>query len=158
MTDQKKKQVHFADCYVLTKKRNKHFISSFLDQFLPNRKELAETYEIPQFSDDPTVIFHSAAKLIDYLEENKNEVHAIYWSNKEEAQLRGAMCLFTSDGQIILGVYCETLHPDTTIENKYLKDLMDFCESTNGLILYEEPAPQDTPEFLQKIKANTGER
>ena len=83
---------------------------------------------------------------------------AIYCSNKEEAQLRGAMCLFTSDGQIILGVYCETLYPDTAIESSYLKSLMDFCNSTEGLILYEEPAPQDTHEFLQKIKANTGER
>ena len=153
MTDQKKYQVNFADGYVLTNKMTKEFIISFLNNFLPNRQEYTDSYEIPQFSDNPTKIFKSANELIEYLEQNKNEIHAIYWYNKEESKLRGVMCLFTSDGHIIPGFVCETLYPDTTLESKYLKDLMNFCNSTKGLIEYQTPAARDTEEFLQRIEA-----
>ena len=156
MTNQEKYQVYFADCYVLTNKRNKSFIISFLDHFVPNREEYVDEYEIPQFSNNPTIVFKSVDQLIEYLENNKKEVHAIYWSNKEESTLRGAMCFFNSDEQIVLGVYCETKYPDTTIEDNYLKQLIAFCNSgdTKGLILYEEPAPKDTGEFLERVKVN----
>lgn len=152
MADDKKYQVNFADCYVLTNKRTKDFIISFLDKFLPNRQEYT-SYEIPQFSDHPTMIFNSANELIVYLEQSKNEIHAIYWYNKEESNLRGALCLFTSDSQVILGVICETSYPDTTIESNYLRELMNFCNSTKGLIEYQTPAARDTGEFLQRIAA-----
>ncbi|MBD0377406.1 MAG: hypothetical protein ICV51_17475 [Flavisolibacter sp.] len=124
-----------------------------MDTFLLNRQEYADAYEIPQFSDHPTIVFNSANELMEYLEQNKKEPHAIYWYSEEEAQLRGAMCLFTSDGQIILGLTCETLYPDTTIERSYLKSLMDLCSSAQGLIEYKTPAPRDTGEFLQRIAA-----
>ena len=93
-----------------------------------------------------------------YLEQNKNEPHAVYWYNTGESNPRGAMCIFTSDGQIILGVFCETQHPDTSVERGYLKALMDFCESTKGLIEYATPAAQDTAEFLQRIAAQSSDK
>lgn len=155
MAEQKKYQVNFADCYVLTNKRTASFILSFLERFLPDRQVYGDAYEIPQFSDEPAIIFNTAEELIEYLEQNKNEVQALYWHNKEESKLRGAMCLFTSDGQVILGLFCETLYPDTTNESNFLKDLMNFCNSTKGLIEYEKPAARDTAEFLQRIAANT---
>lgn len=102
-------------------------------------------------SDNPTTIFNSADELIEYLEKNKNEIHAVYWYNKEEAKLRGAMCLFTSDGQVILGVFCESLYPDTAIEDDYLRDLKNFCDSSEALIEYQTPAARDTEEFMQRI-------
>src|SRR5438094_9095997 len=121
MADTKKQQINFADCYVLTNKRNRNFIFSFLNHFLPNRQEYGHLFEIPQFSENPTIVFKTADELIDYLVENKHEIHAIYWYNKEESKLRGAMCLFTSDGQVILGLTCETNYPDTTIESNYIE-------------------------------------
>jgi len=153
MADSKKYQVNFADCYVLTDKRTRDFIDSFLNKFLPNRQEYRDAFEIPQFSDNPAIILESANELIKYLEQNKNEIHAIYWYNKEESKVRGAMCLFTSDGQVIVGVTCETLNPDTTIESNYLKELMSFCNSKKSLIEYEKPAARDTEEFLQRAAA-----
>lgn len=153
MADQKKHQINFVDCYVLTDKRTKPFILSFLNTFLPHRREYTDAYEIPQFADSPAQVLTSAEQLIEYLEQNKNETYAVYWSNAEEAKLRGAMCLFMSDGQVIVGVFCETLYPDTSIERLYLKALMEFCNSTKGLIAYEEPAPKDTEEFLQRAAA-----
>lgn len=147
--------VNFADCYVLTNNRTKTFIHSFLHTFLPNRQEVTKQYQIPQFSENPILILRSAEDFIDYLEENETERHAIYWLNKEAATLRGAMCIFTSDGKVIVGVYCETRRPDTTIENHFLKRLMEFSNSKNGLIEYEQPAPQDTAAFLERLKMQT---
>lgn len=152
MIDQLPTQVNFADCYVLTNKRTKAFITSFLDYFLMNRQEAAKQYAIPQFSEHPTQVLPAAEALIEYLEQHPAEPHAIYWLNKNESTLRGAMCIFTNDGQVIVGLYCETRRPDTTIEQHYLKALKDFCETTEGLVLYEEPAPQDTAAFLERLE------
>ncbi len=152
MTEKEKHPVNFADCYVLTNQRSQTFIHAFLERFVPRRQEYTYVYEIPQFADNPDILFQADEQLIAYLEQHPNEVHAIYWSNQEEALLRGAMCLFTSDGQIIAGLYCETRYPDTRIETGFLKELMTFCNSTTGLILYEEPAPRDTAAFLKRIQ------
>lgn len=146
-------QVNFADCYVLANKRTTDFITSFLDHFLPDRSEAANIYNIPQFSEPPEIVFDRADDLINYLEQSPNELHAVYWLNNQVAALRGAMCIFTSDGQVIFGLYCETLRPDTRVEDSYLHRLQEFCDSAQGLILYEEPAPQDTAAFLERVKA-----
>ena len=125
---------YYADCYVLTNKRTKHFIQSFLNKFIPDRQEQADEYEIPQYSDNPSMIYKTADELIDHLEKNVTVVHTIYWSNNNKSEIKGAMCFFTNDGQTILGMSCETKYPDTTIEDNCLKDLMNFCDSTQGLI------------------------
>lgn len=145
-------KINFADCYVLTSNRTQAFIQSFLDTFLPHRTENTSTYTIPQFSDQPEQNFTSATQLIAWLEENPNEPHAIYWSNTREERLRGAMCIFTSDDKLIVGLYCETLYPDDTVEKSYLKALMNFCKSDIGLIEYETPAAEETADFLQRVQ------
>jgi hypothetical protein len=153
MTKETTYRVNFADCYVLSNKRDKAFIETFLNHFLPHRKAYATEYEVPQFAEHPTTLFQSADELIAYLEVNQNELHAIYWYNLEEGGLTGAMCLFTSDGQVIFGITCKTLHPDTTNEAHYLQALLHFCNSTQGLIEYDTPAARDTAAFLQRITA-----
>lgn len=152
MTDKEPRKVNFADCYVLTNKRTKEFISSFLDKYLPNRQEYTDTYEVPQFSQQPTVVFKTADELIQYLEHHINEVHGIYWYNKVEEIIRGTMCLFTSDGQVILGIFCESLYPDSSIEEGFFADLKKFCDSTIGLIEYKTPAAKDIGDFLRRVE------
>jgi hypothetical protein len=161
MPDKEKKQVRFADCYVLTDQRTTAFLHSFLDAFLPNRQEYGHTYGVPQFAEQPVLVLSSAGELIAYLEQNRETPHAIYWSNKIEEKLYGAMCIFTSDGQVILGLTCETAYPDTVTETEYLNQLMAFCKSDQGLIEYEKPAAQETAEFLHRIatdKHNDGSK
>jgi hypothetical protein len=143
--------VKFADCYVLTQNRTATFIRSFLQTFLPNRQEYDTTYTLPQFSEAPAKIFTSAQELMDYLEQNSQEQYAFYWRNNEEAVLRGAMCFYTSDGQLIAGIFCESQYPDTRIEEGYLQKLQQFCNSTQGLIEYETPAAEDTQPFLERV-------
>lgn len=153
MKEPTKHTVNFADCYVLSHHRDKRFITAFLDRFLPQRAEYTDTYEMPQFAEHPVIVFPSAGQLLDYLEHDPHTVHAIYWYNPQEETIRAAMCLFTSDGQVILGLTCETLYPDTRIEQECLAAIMDFCRSTMGLIEYEKPAPKDTEDMLQRIAA-----
>ena len=144
--------VNFADCYVLTNQRTHAFLLSFLNHFIPQREAYAAEFEVPQHADPPQEVFTSAEDLIVYLENHPHEVHAIYWENKEASQLRAAMCLFTSDGQVIVGLTSVTHYPDTSVERHYLKQLQEFCNSTIGLIEYDTPAAQDTAAFLHRIK------
>lgn len=143
---------YHADCYVLCENRTNAFIHNFLDTFLPNRKESADAYEVPQYADKPQVIFKTAQELIDYMALNKNEIHSIYWSNTDDAPIKGAMCFFTNSGHLILGLYCETMFPDTTIEEKVFNDLKEFAGNSNGYIAYEEPAAHDENEFLERVR------
>ena len=146
---------YYADCYILSEKRTSEFIQTFLDKFIPNRHESADEYEIPQYSDEPKVLFRSAVELMDYLSINKNEVHTVYWTNNDKGDIKGAMCFFTNDGQVILGLYCDTMYPDTSIEDNVFADLTSFCESSNGYITYEEPTTHNTTEFLERVKSTT---
>lgn len=136
---------------MLTHFRTKAFIAAFLDRFLPQREEYADTYEVPQFSEHPVIVFSSAGQLMDYLGHAPRIVHAIYWYNPKEEPVRAAMCLYTSDGQTILGLTCESGYPDKSREEGYLKEALDFCRSTIGLIEYEKPAPKDTGEFMERV-------
>ena len=145
-------QVNFADCYVLTNQRTYTFLLSFLHRFLPRRETYATTFEVPQHADTPEQVFTSAEDLMVYLEHHPHEVHAIYWENQEMSQLRAAMCLFTSDGKVIVGLTSITYYPDTSIERDYLKQLEQFCNSRFSLIEYDTPAAKDTPAFLQRIE------
>ena len=62
------------------------------------------------------------------------------------------MCFFTDDGQVIVGLSCQTKYPDTSIEDNYLKDLKNFCKSERGYVTYEEPATHNTTEFIERVK------
>ena len=152
MIDKEQYEGYFADCYVLTNKRTKEFIFSFLDNFIPNRKESADEYEIPQYAENPNFIFKTDVEIIDYLTENRHEIHTIYWANNDLSEIRGAMCFFTNDEQLIVGLYCETNFPDTTIEQKYFNLLQNYCESNNAYITYEEPTMHNSIEFLERMK------
>lgn len=150
MPNQTEYKEYFADCYVLSENRSEKFIQLFLDKFIPNRKELSNEYEIPQYSDNPIITFNNATCLIDYLTAYKNVKHIIYWKNNEKSKLKGAMCFFTEDNQVIFGIYCNTAFPDKSIESDYLNKLKEFCNSNIGYFTYEEPAPDNVSDFLKR--------
>ena len=151
MAEQGKQPINFADCYVLSNNRTSAFILSFLHHFLPHRQEYTSVYQIPEFAESPIHLFQSDVELITYLEEHTTEPHAIYWANQKETAIRGAMCLFMNDGLMIFGLVTETLSPDTIWEVSLLEKLMEYCNSTQGLILYEEPAPRTTKAFMERL-------
>jgi hypothetical protein len=153
MTNNERRSGPYADCYVLSNNRTKEFIYSFIDHFIPQREETADEYEIPQYSDSPVIVHKTADELIDYLVQNKNEIHTLYWRNIIEQDINGAMCFFTNDGNVILGLYCVTTSFDSVIENTCLQHLKSFCKSSDGYIAYEQPADHTTIEFLKKVNA-----
>lgn len=146
------KQGYFADCYVLTNRRTKEFINSFLDKFVPLRHERSNIYEVPLYTKETKNTFETSADIIDYLIENKHEIYTIYWANNENSDIRIAMCFFTDDDNLIVGISCETMYPDTFIEDKVFNDLKIFCNSDKGYITYEEPTVHNTKEFLEIVK------
>lgn len=148
MTD----RINFADCYVLTNQRSFTFLLSFLDHFVPQREAYASEFEVPQHADPPDQVFTASDDLMRYMEQHPNEMHAIYWENKELSTIRAAMCLYTSDGQVIVGLTSETYFPDTSLERDYLQQLEAFCNSSISLIEYDTPAAKDTTEFLQRVE------
>ena len=133
----------WADVYVLTKKRDPEFLRGFLNEFLPNHKEIADEYEIPRYSDNPVKIFDKADTLIQYCCVQQDVEQAIYWSNVSENEPRSAMIFFTEDGHLILGLSTD----DSSLEDYFLTLLMDFSDSQVGYITYESPPEMDVETF-----------
>ena len=156
MSKKQEYNAYHADCYVLGGSRSADFIYSFLERFVPNRKEMANEYEVPQYSDNPKSVFKTTYELIEYLVEHKGELYTAYWLNTEDTELKAATCSFTREGQVIVGLSCQTLFPDTSIEDRYLSQLSEFCGSDLGYIAYEEPPSHDAYEFEAKVKTYRG--
>lgn len=149
----KEEVVNFADCYVLTSLRDSASIQQFLDTFLPQREPYTLEYEIPQMAEEPVHVVIGEGAILRFLEKYTTEPYAIYWYNKETSVCRGAMCLYTSDGKVIAGIFCESKLPDTSIEDSYLRQLLKHFNTQEGIILYKEPAPRTTADFLKKRDA-----
>lgn len=146
---------YYADCYVLVHRRDRQFVHAFLNQFIPVRSESASEYEVPQYSKEPTVLFKSSDDLLDYLAHHPNEQYGIYWRNEQPGEVRGAMCFSTNDGYIIMGLYCDTRHSDTSIESAALQQIMAFCSSDIGYITYEDLPPANSKEFIERSEQRT---
>ena len=88
MTNNDEYKGYFADCYVLTNNRTKETVNNFLETFVPQRKESADIYELPQYQEKTEIIFEKDSELIDYLVQNKSIPYSIYWRNTEKSDLR----------------------------------------------------------------------
>jgi hypothetical protein len=142
----------FADCYVLVPERSKQLIDDFLDVFLPERKEYADEYEVPQYSDEPGYTFSSVDELIGHLVTSVSEPYSIYWASTGEGDVRFAMCFFTNDGWLILGLSTEAKVNDTSREDYALNLLKRFASNGIGYITYEEPPPLNSKQFMERAK------
>lgn len=146
-------QGYFDDCYVLTDRRTESFSHEFLDHFVPEGRETADEYEVPQYADNPVENFKTAREAVKFLVENGSVKHSLYWANPVKLELRGAEIFYTDDGHVIMRLYCETKFPDTDIEDKYFKEIKEFCESEEGYITYEDTPPHNSEEFREKMKS-----
>jgi hypothetical protein len=141
----------FADCYVLVKSRSKQLADEFLAHFLPHHRELADEYEMPQYSDKPEQVFRTAGEALSYLEEHPNQGHALYWENQGCGEARFGMIFPTSDGHMIYGLACQG--EDEQIANTILEALKQFFNTDTGYITFEEPPPGTTQEFMDKVES-----
>lgn len=156
---------YYADIYVIKKTRSKIVALEFLKHFLPQRKESAECYEIPQYGINTEIEFNNAEELMDYLEKNTTTTHSIYWTNMDKKNLnRHGMIFYTADSCMIFGISRDHHGINHTENEEYcLIELKDFFNTEKGYITYECP-PEDTyDEFIDivnkfNINIKKGER
>lgn len=130
------------EIYVLCKERSKKLVLNFLDEFLPDRKEVNSEYPYPQYVGNAEN-FNDVDKLLNILEENKNESYSLYWENKTESELQNAMVFYTKDMGMIVGLVIE----ENECENIF-KKLANFVDGDYGYITFESPPPENKSEFI----------
>ena len=135
----------FYDVYVLSGDRSKATVVQFLDRFLPERKETADDYPVPRYSDSPEICLDTADELLTYLEHHPDEPHSIYWASRASGDPHHAMLFATIDGHAVYGLSVEGN------EQEFLASLMAFLDSAKGYIDFENPPPDDVPEFEKKM-------
>lgn len=92
------------DAYVLCPSRDAGAIERFLRTWAGDLDEVADRYELPQYSDAPRAVYRRARDLIGALVADPGEAHAIYWRNPGGGEVRRAMLYFTDDGGLIAGL------------------------------------------------------
>lgn len=141
----------YSDIYVISDKRDRGTLNKFLDNFLPDREESADEYEIPQYSDSPDSILSSAGELVDYCCENKTSEHAIYWRAPKQRKPEHGMVFYLADGNVIYGLSTDA--SDSKFANDLLTRLKTHVGSALGYIGYEaSPDVENFDEFKQQIK------
>ncbi|PTB92994.1 hypothetical protein C9994_13410, partial [Marivirga lumbricoides] len=127
---------YLADIYVIKESRSKKMGIDFLNHFLPFRKESADEYEIPQYSENPNQKFNNAEDLMTFLESNAEYSQSIYWRNTEEKSLnKHGMIFYTSDGNMIFGISRNadmSGNLDTQNEDKCLEEMKVYFDTEMG--------------------------
>jgi len=134
----------YADIYALANNRTEQAITDFLDHFLPEHVESADEYEIPQYSDSPTVVYTKASDLIRHCCENVNEIHTLYW--RSDYLPEHAMVFFLGDGGLIVGV--STPAEDHRRVDWVASELRRFIETERVIVTYEDLPPESATDFL----------
>lgn len=138
----------YTDIYVLVDDRKVELIQDFLEHFIPDHREMADEYEIPQYADHPDMLFHKAIELMKHCEGHTDVPHAIYWFNNQKEDPKDAMVFYTDDGKMILGLSIE----DEQRDQEWLEKLKAFSKSDRGCILIENPPPENSKEFMKLIE------
>jgi hypothetical protein len=139
----------FHDVYVLSDQRSKAEVTRFLDRFLPEREEVADDYAVPHLSDRPEIVFAGADDLLTYLGEHPDRSHGIYWASRAVGDPRFAMIFPTTDGQVVYGLSVER---DAA---EFLAELKAHLGSPTGYVDFENPPPDNAPDFV-KMAAELG--
>jgi hypothetical protein len=133
----------YADIYVLGGKRSPEAIIGFLDHFLPSRRESADEYEVPQYSDAPDTVFKTAEELIAYCCQNPKEPHTIYW--RSDAEDEHAEVFFLKDGGLIFGV--STPADNFSRVDEVCSKLGHFFDTEEIIVTYEDLPPESIDDF-----------
>lgn len=141
------------ELYFLLDSRRANVIYDFFEKYSFLKKELAEEYFVPQFSDDVNQTFYSDKYLLKYLEENEDRAYVIYWENMDErAYIIQCILQYTKDGKMIIGVVVAGKEPSDQLIVSIYKNIKKYFSSTLGCITSEEPPPELATEFEQFCK------
>ena len=136
----------YADIYTLSTKRTAEFVKAFVDHFLPEYEESAVEYEIPQYADQPEIMFYTAPDLIEYCCTHLSAVQTIYWHNTTLMRPEHAMVFFLSDGHVVFGLSTDMDDEDEV--QRLFNELQSFVGSTIAYVTYEEVPGLTAEEFI----------
>lgn len=146
---------YLADIYVIKKTRSKKLADDFLNHFLPNRKESADEYLIPEHSDNPTHEFDNADELMSFLEKNENYPNRIYWRNTDEKNLnKHGMIFYNEDRTMIFGISRNadmSGNLNTENEDQCLNEMKKYFDTNLGYVHYENPPADSYKEFVEIV-------
>jgi hypothetical protein len=134
---------------VLCGRRSKLVALSFLDQFLPVRRESAVDYPFPQFSDHPLTVYTDVDALLVELELNAKAEYTLYWDgvglkNQEQRQ---AFLYFTTDGSMFA---CYTFYDAEPVT--LLQRIAACTQSQYGCLIGDHFPPESAQEFIDICK------
>jgi hypothetical protein len=132
------------DFYALAPQRSAEIVTRFLDRFLPDREQSAVDYEVPEHSDNPSIITNPDA-VIKYSVECKSAAQRIYWRRLGDGEPRHAHVFFLTDGGLILGFSVE--EPTESSCNFWLNELKEFVGSGFGYYVLETPPVESAAEL-----------
>lgn len=135
----------YVDCYVYVESRAPERVREFLDAFLPQRRELATYYEVPYQGEEVDLTFQSATDLLEYLRDNPEQRHAVYWASLSEGGIRQAIVAPTDDGGTVFGLSCE--EGDAVSEREMVARVTNFFGVAACAIDIELPPPASLEEF-----------
>ena len=140
----------YSDIYVISSKRDAKTINAFLNEFVPENKQSADDFNIPQFSENPTKTFTNVQQLLTFLDDKPNIEYSIYWSSTNNSKPEHAMLFYLKDGNVIYGLSTDA--SDSEFANELLNKLKIFLKSELGYIAWEAcPNVDDLDGFIQQI-------
>jgi hypothetical protein len=121
-----------AVCCVASSKRDTNEVYEFLNDFLPNRKEINLDYCL--HPEDETHKFKTELEMISCFVERKSLSQVFFWNEAEDSS-EGWMLgvCFTKDGGTIFSI---TLPADGATEFAVLEKLKSYIQSDKGLVSY----------------------
>jgi len=141
----------YIDSYYLTESRDLDLVYKFLNDFLPQNKEVAIDYPVPQFGNDKyETIFYNVKDLLIYLEQNMNVDYIIYWESlTDRSTIKQVTVQYTDDGKSIFGVSISGREADSEESISVFNEIKKYLNSNIGCITGEEPPPSNSAEFIE---------
>ncbi|MDX1431248.1 MAG: hypothetical protein R3286_02250 [Gammaproteobacteria bacterium] len=135
----------YADIYVLGRERNEETVASFLGEFLPDRVESADEYEMPQHSRSPDRTFARAEEVIAHCCAHSHEPYAVYWRDARDGVDEHAMVFFLADGGVVFGF--STPAQDDGRVDTIARRLGMWFGTDRVIVTYEELPPDSAGAF-----------
>ena len=140
----------FYDIYFIKRHRDRDFIQTFLDRFLPDRAQKAVEYYIPPFAQTPDLIFNDSQELIDFCFEKHLTDNSIYWRSLHSKKPEHAMVFFLKDDSVVYGVSVNT--DDAGLTQRIFNDMAEFFDSELGYVAWDSPPEVESfEEFKQQV-------
>lgn len=139
----------YIDSYYLIDSRESKIVDDFFENYSFVKKQLADDYPIPQYSDNPVKVFYSDVDLLLYLERDFNCEYLIYWENVEEnSEIKQFTLQYTDDGKMIFGVSIIGDELDSIKSIQLFKNIKSYLNSRKACITAEEPPPINSNWFI----------